>query len=70
MSSKGLIAVYVSLMRTWDFIRQGPRWAVKYVISYALTKEARGQGGSNCKCSLSSNKKSYLLVVCFLVKNL
>lgn len=67
MSSKGLIAVYVSLMRPWDFIRQGPRWAVKYVISYALTKEARGQGRNNCEHSLSSNKKRYLLAVRFLV---
>ena len=69
MSLKGLIVVYVSLMRTWDFIRQDPRWVVKYVISYALTKEARRQVENNCKCSRSSNKKSYLLAVLFLVKN-
>lgn len=69
MPLEGLIAVYVSLMRTWDFIRQGPRWVVKYVISYALTKEARRQIENNCKRSRSSNEKSYLLAVLFLVKN-
>jgi hypothetical protein len=44
-------------------------WVVKYVISYALTKEAKRQVENHCKRSQSSNKKSYLLAILFLVKN-